>query len=219
MADGEIIVDVVAPDVTQVMQTEVAVTGDPRGEQRDPRGRRGKGVPQAPATAPPSHPAYNVSPGSVNDACNTILANTQQAVNTYEQLKATVTSTKPWIFWAPNADPTIPVYDSGSETPKNGGGPKAPTGYVPANDPNPEMTAKIGAAEDNLLLEIADSITLAGQFVDQLNNAMQFYAKADKSSVLPQPAGYGTMAQAPNPGGGGTGMPANEPKGGGTPPK
>lgn len=218
MADDKTIVDVVAPDLTQVMSTEVAVTGDPRGEQRDPRGRRGKGVPQPPATAPPSHPAYNVSPGSVNDAANEILAGTQGAVDTYEQLKTTVNSTKAWVFWAPNDNPTIPVYDSGSETPKNGPqGP--PTGYAPANDPNPAMTAQLGAVEDNLLLEIADSITLAGQFVDQLNNAMQFYAKADKSSVLPVPAGYGTMDQAPNPGGGGTGMPANEPKGGGTPPK
>ena len=218
MADDKIIVDVVAPDLTQVMSTEVAVTGDPRGEQRDPRGRRGKGVPQPPPTAPPSHPAYNVSPGSVNDAANTILADTQGAVDTYEQLKTTVNSTKGWIFWAPTDNPTIPVYDSGSETPKNGPqGP--PTGYVPANDPNPAMTAQLSAVEDNLLLEIADSITLAGQFVDQLNNAMQFYAKADKSSVLPVPAGYGTVDQAPTPGGGGTGMPANEPKGGGTPPK
>ena len=128
-------------------------------------------------------------------------------------------NTKAWIFWSPVSNPTIPVYDSPTETPKlENPYPRKPDKYVPATDPDPGLTAQLGSIEDNLLLEIADSITLAGQFVDQLNNAMQFYAQADRASVLPVPTGFGSTDQAPNPGGGGTGMPADEPKGGGSPP-
>lgn len=171
--------DVNPPDLQQPKSVGPSVTGNPRvpdgDPARNPRGRRGKGVPQT-LTPPPTHSAYQVSPGSVNDAGNQILANTQQAISAYENLKATVASTKSWIFWAPNDRPD-------SVVPSGAGPIDADPGY---KNPDREQGKKIGAAEDNLLLEIGDSITLAGQFADQINNAAQFYAQADKASVLPE---------------------------------
>lgn len=167
--------DVKPPDLKQPMMNEPSVTGDPRvgdNPARNPRGRRGKAVPDV-VVPPPSHADYAVSPGSVNDAGNEILTDDHKALDTYERLKATVDSTKSWIFWAPTA------HGLGSDNPNQPGWDH----YV--NDKHPEVSAQLGAAEDNLLLEIADTITLAGTFADQIDNAAQFYTQADKSSALP----------------------------------
>jgi hypothetical protein len=40
--------------------------------------------------------------------------------------------------------------------------------------------------QDRLLLNVGDALELAGQFVSALNNAAQYYAKADIDSYLPQ---------------------------------
>jgi hypothetical protein len=113
-----------------------------------------------------------VSPGSVNDAGNQILSRSQQSINTYDDLKSTVQNDGGWVFWEPALGTQVPDI-MGVE-----GG--------PMTDPNPGLTNQLTAAEDNLLLGVADSITLAGQFADQLNNAAQFYTQADKASVLPE---------------------------------
>jgi hypothetical protein len=193
--------DVTPPELKQPGLTGPTVDGTPRvgggPPPRDPRGRRGKGVPQT-VTPPPEHPAYSVSPGSINDAGNEILAESSTAVGAYDALKAAVAATKSWIFWAPNDNPTVAVYDSPNETQKNEP-PRAPDDYAPAKDPHPEITAQMGAAEDNLLMEIGDSITLVGQFADQLNNAAQFYTRADKASALPELTGGINTGQDPKP--------------------
>lgn len=195
--------DVTPPELTEPSITGPSITGDPRvnddPDVRDPRGRRGKGVPQV-VTPPPSHPAYAVSPGSLGDASNEILNQTQQSLNAYEDLKSTVQGGG-WIFWerAPFTHFTEQLTGK--------------TVYM--TDQHPELTNQIIAVEDNLLLEIADSITLAGQFADQLNNAAQFYAKADKASVLPEMAlgpDAGTIRQGPIPGG--PAVPAHTPPAG-----
>lgn len=192
--------DVTPPELTQPTVKGPTVDGHPReGESRDPKGRRGKGVPQ-PAIQPPTHAKYAVSPGSVNDAGNEILSRSQQSVNTYEDLKSTVQHDGGWIFWEPAIGTKIPDI-MGVEG-----------GYV--TDQSPETTNQLTAAEDNLLLGVADSITLAGQFADQLNNAAQFYTQADKASVLPEmpfTIGAGSiMGQPPKPDA--TGTPADSPK-------
>jgi hypothetical protein len=147
-----------------------SITGNPRGVK--------DGNPTT-VSSPPSHPAYLVAPGSIAYAGTQILISTQQNINTYNDLKSTVADTKGWIFWAPNSDPHT---NGGVQTMGHG----MYTPPQPIKDPHPEVTAQISSIEDNLLLEIADAITLAGQFVDVLNNSAQFYTQADKSSVLPE---------------------------------
>jgi hypothetical protein len=169
--DSDVPPDVTPPDVEQPWGLwGPSITGNPRGTD-------GNGD-TTQVSQPPNHPAYLVSPGSIGYAGTEILIGTEQNIGVYDDLKSTVANTKGWIFWAPNSDPQR-TGGTGSHAygHKNSG---------PIPDPDPEMTAKLGAIEDNLLLEIADAITLAGQFVDVLNNAAQFYTQADKASPLPE---------------------------------
>jgi hypothetical protein len=48
------------------------------------------------------------------------------------------------------------------------------------HDPHPEWTAQWTAIIDNLLLASADVIKISSDFLDAVNNASQFYVKADK---------------------------------------
>ncbi|GAA5193304.1 hypothetical protein GCM10023322_55010 [Rugosimonospora acidiphila] len=163
--------DVTPPDLNQPWGLwGPSITGNPRGTNSDGN--------TTPVSQPPTHPAYVVSPGSIGYGATQILISTEQNIGVYNDLKSTVADTKAWIFWAPNSNPQR-TGGTGSHAYgiKN-------TGPIP--DPDPELTAQLSAIEDNLLLEIADAITLAGQFVDVLNNAAQFYTQADKSSVLPE---------------------------------
>jgi hypothetical protein len=98
-----------------------------------------------------------------------------------------------WVFWEPSP---------GTEQPNQ----FAPN--TPAYDPDPGSTSKVVAAEHQLLLESADAIALAGQFVSQLHTAAEYYSAADAASALPEIVEMGTMAQGPSPGGA-TGHPAN----------
>jgi hypothetical protein len=62
--------------------------------------------------------------------------------------------------------------------------------YPPlTEDPHSDWTQQWTAAIDNVLLAAADAITLAGSYLDAVNNAGQFYTRADKDSFMP---GLGT---------------------------
>jgi hypothetical protein len=170
VAEPEIPPDVTPPTLAQPWGlTGPHIDGHPR-HMTDPPADAPK------ADRPPSHPAYVVAPGSIYAATGQLLANTQEQISGYDALKAHVESTKGWIFWA--------------------GGPQVPDAIIPGpwevadpprfRDEHPADTAKVVAIQDNLLMQVADVITLAGAFVEVLNNAAQFYTWADKNSVPPQ---------------------------------
>jgi hypothetical protein len=145
------------------------MSGNPRGLQpADPNA--------PPLNSPPVVNNYVVSPGSIEGATSTILMQTQHSVDTYTSLKDYINSTKSWIFDMNNAD----VINQPQATGSNGG-----HFSHPHTDPHPEWTKQMTAVSDNLLLQVADAIELAGNYTDALNNAGQFYVKADKDSVLP----------------------------------
>jgi hypothetical protein len=54
------------------------------------------------------------------------------------------------------------------------------------NESHLDVNGKIDSIQDNMLLAVADTLELAGQYVRALNNAAQFYAKADIDSFVPQ---------------------------------
>lgn len=49
-----------------------------------------------------------------------------------------------------------------------------------------DVNGKMDSIQDSMLLAVADTLELAGQYVRALNNAAQFYAKADLDSFVPE---------------------------------
>ena len=50
-----------------------------------------------------------------------------------------------------------------------------------------DVGGKINSIQDNMLLAVGDALHLAGEYVFALNQAGQYYVRADKDSVLPEP--------------------------------
>lgn len=169
MAD-DIPADVTPPSLTQQWH----MWGPPM--DGNPRGLQPADASAPPVSTPPTVSAYVVSPGSIEGATSQILMRTENLVNSYTSLKDYINSTKSWIFDVNNSD----VMNQPQATGSHGG-----HFSHPHIDPHPEWTQQMSAVSDNLLLQVADAVELAGQFVDALNNAGQFYTKADKDSDLP----------------------------------
>jgi hypothetical protein len=105
---------------------------------------------------PPHHPPYHVRPGQIRSAEVDILNQTQTVVSDYESLKADVKVSTGWN-WGYHQD----------------------HGHL-------DFNGKMDSIQDNMLLSVADTIELAGQYVRALNNTAQFYAKADIDSFVPE---------------------------------
>lgn len=170
----------------------------------DPRYLRQPGEGETPPDAPdPSVAAYTVSPGSLRAASDAILADAGAAVTQYETVRAYIAANSHWVFTAanPNAfDPyEIPIYpvadipqygDHGrrwqSGRTRNIDPDTLPTMTWQQGDRNPEWTAAFTDASNALLNGVAAVVTLAGQYLDMINNAGQFYTMADENSFMPE---------------------------------
>jgi hypothetical protein len=109
-----------------------------------------------PITQPPHHPPYRVRPGQVRYAEVEILNQTQNAVSEYDGLKSAVGDSKSWN-WGYGQELT-----------------------------HLDVNGKVDSIQDSMLLAVADTLDLAGQYVRALNNAAQYYAKADIESFVPE---------------------------------
>ena len=164
----------IPPDVTPPTITQTWLLGPPMDGNLDlPKGPRfGHDVPSRGPTEPPVVPAFKVSPGSIEAGTWQMLVHTREVTETYESLKNYITSTKSWIYSVPD-DHTIGEEWGGKAYPQH------------LDDPHPDWTQQMSAVSDNILLQVADSVETAGEFIRALNTAGQFYTKADKDSDLP----------------------------------
>jgi hypothetical protein len=162
--------DVTPPDLTENWHLfGPPMSGTPRGTP--------PGASTGTASAPPPVRAYEVSPGSLEAASEAILRATHAAVGAYDDVKNYVNTNKGWVFDV--ANPTVLTNTQYV--------PYQDTAYpVPPWDPHADWTQQWTVQSDNLLLAVANTITLAGQFLDAVNNAGQFYTKADHESEMPQ---------------------------------
>jgi hypothetical protein len=168
--------DVTPPSLTQVWTSPPLMNGDIPTHGRVPRPGEGPGpviLPQPPPAVQP----YEVEPGSIVTTNSLILAHTQNLIGSYESLRTYLNGVKSWIF-----DVSDPNYVGSMEC-----GDSSDPGCYPykVEDPHPEWTQEFTAISDNLLLQVADVVELAGQYVSALNYAGQLYTKADKDSFLP----------------------------------
>jgi hypothetical protein len=104
-----------------------------------------------PVDRPPHHSAYLVSPGSIRNGENVLLAQIDAQIGDYTSLKNYVAASHQQNIFSDGA-----------------------------------TREDLINRQDQLLLQIADAVELAGQFTRMLNNAAQSYARADIDSFLPQ---------------------------------
>jgi hypothetical protein len=158
--------DVTPPELDQVWDTAPHIPGE------DVDIQQGSGDPGASDAPPPVHQRYTVSPGSIRDAENEILVETDRQVQYYESFRDYVNSTKHWIFGFSSEDDLEPYNTrAGVQTPI---------------DPNERVTEDMVAIQDNALLAVASSIVITGQLVAMLNNGAQAYARTDLASFMPE---------------------------------
>jgi hypothetical protein len=134
--------------------------------------------------AAPEVPDFSVDVGTLDDAQNALLPKANTAVDTYTALKTSTVEKAPWIFQQQHAG------DLGTEQQQVGGsaaggsGPTYTDVKVEANQHLVEQTPKLKAVLDNMLLGIADSVRLAGDFTSYINTAAQTYVYADKQAFI-----------------------------------
>lgn len=181
------------PVLTEKWVYSPAITGDPRyvppsthlrgpgiGPAQNPNQTdTGDKPTHTPPLKPPGTDPFFISPGGLETAADSILYKADAATDTYTDLRDYITANKSWMFSVQNQGQItdlqyLPVFDN-------------PTDVVPESpyDPHPDWTHDLSVANDRLLLSVADAIYLAGQYLDMLNNAGQFYAQADDNSRLP----------------------------------
>ncbi len=149
----------------------------------------------SPPTGPPNVRPYRVSPFSIAGVVSRILKETETCVYSYNSMKDYVNSTKWWIFDVHDPDVLTKPVTEPTDSAGAVGGNHDPSNHDPGEaghttthdpiDPHPGWTKDGTAISDNLLLQVADAIELAGQYAFALNNAGQIYVKADKDSALP----------------------------------
>jgi hypothetical protein len=161
--------DIPTPTLNQTVSTAPGIPGV------DWAANGGVGGPGTSDTTSPLTDPYSVSPGSLRDGENLILAATQTVIPDYNDLKAYVDQVKGWIFQV--HDPKY-LGNGSLVNIKNDKG-EIIDGAT--------MTADYSLYMDQVLRGAADSITLTGRLVAYLNHAAQSYAQADIHSVLPTP--------------------------------
>ncbi|MEU0547341.1 hypothetical protein [Micromonospora sp. NPDC005979] len=136
--------------------------------------------------------SFTVHLDTVHSAEQTLLHEAQNQIAQFEAFRDEVVSQEAWIFFAENAEDLIPHYhenyqdNAGDYTNNNVF--EYPEGtYADAKDGNPEETAKLVHAQNQLLQGCGTAIHLVGTFIGKLNDAGQMYAGADRASWAPDP--------------------------------
>ncbi|MET8525262.1 hypothetical protein [Micromonospora sp. NPDC005172] len=136
--------------------------------------------------------SFTVHLDTVHSAEQTLLHEAQNQIAQFEAFRDEVVSQESWIFFAENPEALIPHYhennlDSSSDF-TNTNIFSYPEGtYADAKDSNPEETAKLVHAQNQLLQGCGTAIHLVGTFIGKLNDAGQMYAGADRASWAPDP--------------------------------
>jgi hypothetical protein len=160
--------DTPTPQLTQIWATAPHIPGD------DPDDTLNGSPGSAPGTPSKAITAFAVSPGSIEEAENTILAETQTAVTAYDAFREKVQSEQGWAF---------SINNPGMLTETVQGHPT----LTPGNLPNQDATNQFIIAQDQALRGAGDAIELAGKYVAWLNDAAQAYGATDLKCFLPPP--------------------------------
>jgi hypothetical protein len=130
---------------------------------------------------------------SLRTALTNMGSATVQAIAAYEDLKATVRSTKDHVF----GQDAIVQHDPGKS--KGGGAHGDQPGQTPTDyghsstDPSPlqapakDFASGMNPAQEKVLEEIANSLELLGQFMRGVDTAGQAYSATDRKAVFPEP--------------------------------
>ncbi|MEU5785820.1 hypothetical protein [Micromonospora lupini] len=142
--------------------------------------------------SPPNTGFFTVHLDTVYSAEQTLLHEAQNQITQFEAFRDEVVSQEAWIFFAEKAEDLIPSYheswqDSSGDFTNNNVFSYPEGTYAVAKDGNPEETAKLVHAQNQLLQGCGTAIHLVGTFVGQLNDAAQMYAGADRASWAPDP--------------------------------
>ncbi|HEY4022044.1 MAG TPA: hypothetical protein VGM75_25385 [Pseudonocardiaceae bacterium] len=118
---------------------------------------------------------FSFGTGAAETAIQRMLDESGTAVDNYNTLKQKVDSDRDWLFQV-QAPQYLSLGSHVSFTDSNG---EIVTGDT--------MNKDLVAAEHGTLRNVADTITLVGQFMGWLNHTAQTYAQADINCVMPIP--------------------------------
>ncbi|MFG1605277.1 hypothetical protein [Actinoplanes sp. NPDC049265] len=167
--------DVTPPDLTWVPEKwPLPATGD-LGSDNGAEGGGG----DTPVVAD-----FSVDIGTLDDAQNALLPKADTALKSYTSLKTSTAGKVDWIFQQEHSGDlgTESVQTAGSSA--GGSGPSYHDEKVEANAELVKQTPKMKAVLDNMLLAIADSVKLAGDYTSYINTAAQTYVYADKQAYI-----------------------------------
>ncbi|MFG2226223.1 hypothetical protein [Streptomyces sp. NPDC048644] len=148
-----------------------------------------------------THPAINVSIGSIVDAMQGMLASSRTAVDGYQELQRTVKeAVLGGSVFGQQATYEDLGADDGSTFVDGQGDSHELMSHAFDDDPPPKPDEKVRAAATayaeamnpamtRVLRQCADAIALGGQFIVRMDRAGSFYAQADQQSIFPAPTG------------------------------
>jgi hypothetical protein len=129
---------------------------------------------------PPDNTEFQVDPGSIRDAENTILTNLSAEIDAFETFKKNALAKAQWIFLTDNENglahkegETGQVFMGMQNTAK--------PADLTIKDPTPGLTTSWIYKLELLLKSSGDALHMSGQFAAMLNDAAQYYAQADKA--------------------------------------
>ncbi|MFE9191941.1 hypothetical protein ACFYL6_20255 [Micromonospora sp. NPDC007208] len=135
--------------------------------------------------------SFTVHLDTVYSAEQTLLHEAKNQIAQFEAFRDEVVSQEAWIFFAENAEDLVPYYHDDEPLAASDGSNNqwdVPAGtYADGKDGNPEETAKLVHAQNQLLQGCGTAIHLVGTFVGKLNDTGQMYAGADRASWAPDP--------------------------------
>jgi len=141
---------------------------------------------EPPKDIPPTW-EFKVDLGGLRGCMNTLLAQVQPAVNSYQALRDLVFRDKDSVF---GQNATVTTTHEPSAASQVSGGPTQPYN---TEDPSPiqnsarEFAASINPAQEKVLQQTANALELVGRFIAGLDRAGQSYGAADRKTEFPEP--------------------------------
>lgn len=173
--------DIRLPTLDVILDDAYSVTGDnfigidaPTASDKEPKFTR------------PEETELTVDCAGIRAAEDVLIDEGETQVSGFESFKKEMTANEKWVFLVSDPDDLVPKQQSSSSAmSKEGPAVPAEKHYT---DPNPGQTQQIIDGEHALIRAIGDSIHSIGSFTAMLNNAAQFYARADLNSMPPSDA-------------------------------
>jgi hypothetical protein len=128
----------------------------------------------------PTSSPFRVKPSDIKGLEKKILTELDSQVAEYDTFKKLISDTEGWIFVVQNPASLVPYEQAkpgGVYSPWSGTETKAD--YT---DPDPASTQKIVDSQNALVRALGDTYQLVGEMAAVLNNAAQYYVRADKAT-------------------------------------